>query len=81
MDTQSQKIISQYAQAYEMLYKRAPRELRLLNNGWVSVNGARMRISELEYLTEQLEKEYSSQWQIVDEKRSIVQKLLKWFKQ
>jgi hypothetical protein len=80
MDAQSEKVISHYAEAYQQLYKRTPKDVRILGNGWVSVNGAKMRVSELEYLTIQLKQEYS-QGQIIEQRRNIVNRLLKWFKQ
>ncbi|MCL4246920.1 MAG: hypothetical protein KJ065_02085 [Anaerolineae bacterium] len=67
-----------YAEAYERLYNRPPRDLHALDHEWVIVNGARMRANELEYLTRQLQLEYS---QGVAHRRSIVNRLLKWFKQ
>lgn len=80
MDVHSQQIITHYAQAYQQLYKRSPKELRIMDNGWVNVNGAKMRVSELEYLTQQLQKEYYSMNTTL-ERRSVVNRLLKWFKQ
>lgn len=80
MDAQSEKIISHYAEAYQQLYKRTPKDVRILGNGWVSVNGAKMRVSELEYLTVQLQQEYN-QGQTLEQRRSIVNRLLRWFKQ
>jgi hypothetical protein len=80
MDIQSEKVISHYAEAYQQLYKRTPKDVRILGNGWVSVNGAKMRVSELEYLTIQLQQEYN-QGQTLEQRRSIVNRLLKWFKQ
>ncbi len=67
-----------YAEAYQKLYRRMPKDLRALDNNWVVVNGARMRVSELEYLTKQLQQEYN---QSIAQQRSIVNRLLKWFKQ
>lgn len=78
MDIQSQQIMSSYAEAYQLLYKRQPKELRLLENGWVSVNGARMRATELQFLTDQLHKEYRRD---LMQRRNVVQRLLNWFKQ
>ena len=78
MDSASEKVIWRYSEAYQKLYNRKPKELRPLENGWVIVNGARMRLTELEYLTIQLQREYN---QDNDERRSIVNRLLKWFKQ
>jgi hypothetical protein len=71
-----QQALSHYAQAYQQLYKKSPRDLRMLDNGWVSVNGARMRVTELEFLTQQLRIEYN---QHATSRRSMVQKLIGWF--
>jgi cell division septum initiation protein DivIVA len=67
-----------YAQAYQRLYLRAPRDLRALDHDWVIVNGARMKASELEHLTRQLQLEYQ---QSQAQKKSLVMKLLNFFKQ
>jgi hypothetical protein len=72
-----EKVMTHYADAYQKLYNRPPKDLRALDNEWVIVNGARMRVTELEYLTRQILQEYS---QSVEAKRSIVARLVKWFK-
>jgi hypothetical protein len=76
-DLRSEKIMMHYADAYQKLYNRVPKDLRAVDNEWVIVNGARMRVTELEYLTKQLQSEYH---QILEQKRGIVMRLLKWFK-
>lgn len=76
-ELQSEKIMTSYADAYQRLYNRVPKDLRALDSEWVVVNGARMRVAELEYLTRQLQAEYS---QGMDQKRGIVNRLVKWFK-
>ncbi|HLV34346.1 MAG TPA: hypothetical protein VKY59_04490 [Spirillospora sp.] len=48
----------------------------MLGGDWVIVNGARMRVRELEYLTRQLQYEYSRQHAA---RRSVVQRLIGWF--
>jgi hypothetical protein len=63
--------------AYQKLYNRMPKDVHTLDAEWVVVNGARMRIAELEYLTKQLQQEYA---QGLEQKRNIVVKLMKWFK-
>ncbi len=78
MNVTSEKAMIHYAEAYQKLYRRMPKDLRALDSNWVAVNGARMRVSELEYLTKQLQQEYS---QSLAERRSLVTRLLKWFKQ
>ena len=78
MNVPSEKAMILYAEAYQKLYKRMPKDLRALDNNWVVVNGARMRVSELEYLTKQLQQEYT---QSLDEQRGLVNRLLKWLKQ
>ena len=77
MDTvQSQQALNHYAQAYQQLYKKTPKDLRMLGNGWVSINGARMRTTELEFLTQQLQSEYSQQ---LVSRRNVVSRLIGWF--
>jgi len=73
----SETVIDHYAEAYRNLYNRLPKDLRVLDNEWVIVNGARMRVKELEYLTQQLQQEYK---QGIIEKRSIVTRLVRWLK-
>lgn len=77
MNLSSETVMSHYAEAYQKLYHRVPRDLRALDNDWVIVNGARMRVTELEYLTQQLQLEYR---QGLAQKRSILDRLIKWFK-
>ncbi len=79
MDMQSEKILSHYTNAYQLLYKRTPKDVRILGNGWVSVNGAKMRLTEVEFLTQQLQLEYNQL--VLAEKRGIVKRLLNWLKQ
>lgn len=78
MDLSSEKALMRYSEAYQRLYNRKPKDLRTLEQGWVIVNGARMRVTELEYLTAQLQTEYR---QGLEQRRSIVHRLLKFFKQ
>ena len=73
----SEKAMLHYTEAYHQLYKKQPKDLRALDQEWVIVNGARMRVSELEYLTHQLQQEYR---QGIAEKRGMVNRLLGWFK-
>jgi hypothetical protein len=78
MEINAEKALTGYAEAYRKLYNRQPRDLRAVDNDWVIVNGARMRVIELEFLTRQLQIEYS---QGLEQKKSMVLRLLKWFKQ
>ncbi len=73
---QSQQALNHYANAYQQLYKRTPKDLRMLDNGWVSINGARMRTTELNFLTQQLQMEYRQQHV---SRRSVVSRLIGWF--
>jgi hypothetical protein len=73
----SEKVMTHYAEAYQKLYNRIPKDLRVIDNEWVVVNGARMRVTELEYLTKQLQQEYS---QGLVQKKTLVMKLVKWLK-
>lgn len=77
MSPSSEQVMLHYAEAYEKLYKRMPRDLRALDDDWVVVNGARMRVTELEYLTRQLQQEYR---QGLADRRGIVNRLVKWLK-
>lgn len=70
-------VMYRYAEAYEKLYNRRPRDLRALDDNWVIVNGARMRLTELDHLTKQLQMEYK---QSLSNRRNMVSKLIKWFK-
>jgi hypothetical protein len=74
---QTDRVISHYTSMYQKLYNREPREIRLLDDEWVIVNGARLRVIELISLTERMQQEYE---QTIANKRSVVMKLLKWFK-
>jgi hypothetical protein len=78
MEPTAEQAMILYSNAYMKLYNRRPKDLRALDNGWVIVNGARMRVTELDYLTTQLVREYN---QGLEQKRSIVNRLLNWFKQ
>lgn len=71
------KIVDGYVKAYQKLYRRSPTEVNILDQEWVVVNGARMRVGELEFLTGQLRQEYE---QIADSKRSMVSRLIQWLK-
>lgn len=70
-------VMYRYADAYEKLYNRRPRDLRAVDDNWVIVNGARMRTMELEHLTKQLQLEHK---QTLANRRNMVSKLIKWFK-
>ncbi|MBZ0298606.1 MAG: hypothetical protein K8J31_02645 [Anaerolineae bacterium] len=50
----------------------------MLENDWVYVNGARMRVAELEFLTHQLQLEYSRE---LDARRGVVNRLIGWLDQ
>jgi hypothetical protein len=73
----SEKVVNLYAEAYEKLYNRKPKDMHIIDQEWVIVNGARMRVSELEFLTKQLQQEYA---QGVADKRTMIDRLVKWFR-
>lgn len=73
----SEQAMLGYAEAYRKLYNRPPKDLRALDQQWVIVNGARMHVNELEYLTRQLQQEYK---QGQAHKKTLVTRLLNWFK-
>jgi len=72
-----QTVVEHYTEAYQKLYQRTPRDLQILDHDWIIVNGARMRISELQYLTQQLQQEYK---QGLEQRRGLVKRLVTWFK-
>ncbi len=76
MVTSPEMIVSSYTEAYQKLYNRVPKDLEM-DGEWVVVNGARMKLADLQYLTEQLREEYNKG---VGEKKNVVNRLLKWFK-
>jgi len=78
MQISAEKAMHGYADAYQKLYKRMPRDLRALDSNWVIVNGARIHASELEFLTTRLQQEYAV---VQEQKRGMLNKLIKWFKQ
>lgn len=77
MTLRAETVAVNYTEAYRKLYKRIPKDLRVIDHEWVVVNGARMRVTELEYLTRQLQQEYN---QGLDERRTMVMRLVRWFK-
>ena len=77
MEQAAKRVIINYARAYNQLYNRMPNDLRILNADWVIVNGARMKVTELEYLTKRLQQEYV---QGLEQRRSVVSRLIRWFK-
>jgi hypothetical protein len=78
MEISAERALTGYAEAYHQLYNRTPNDLHAVDNDWVVVNGARMRVNELEYVTRQLQQEYT---QGIAHKKSMVLRLLNWFKQ
>lgn len=69
--------LERYGLVYRKLYHKDPTELRDLGAGWVLVNGARMPVSELQRLTEQMQLEYR---QSVAQKRNVVKRLMVWLR-
>lgn len=73
---ETQQLLSEYTETYQKLYRRNPREVRDLGQGWVLINGARMTTDELMHLTKQLKVEIDK---VRASRRSIVTRLVKWF--
>jgi hypothetical protein len=69
-------IMQNYITVYKKLHNRIPQELRAIDVEWVLVNGARIRLVELEYMTVQMNNEYE---QLRSQKKNLVAKLVKWF--
>lgn len=77
MNLHPEKAVEHYIEAYQKLYRRHPKEPQILDSDWVIVNGARMRVTELEYLTTQLQLEYN---QGKEERRTVLHRLITWLK-
>lgn len=69
--------VKSYNTIYERLYQRPPKGLEIIDDQWVMVNGARMSLSELQFLTDRLQQEYQ---ETIAQKRSLVGRLVHWFK-
>ncbi len=78
MEVNAEQAVLHYTEAYQKLYRRTPKDMRVLDHEWVMVNGARMRVAELEYVTRQLNEEYH---QGLEERRSVISRLIRWLKQ
>lgn len=78
MDVDAEQAIHHYSQAYQKLYKRTPKDMEALDSEWVVINGARMRVMELQYLTNQLEQEYH---QGIEQRRNLIHRIVRWLKQ
>ena len=72
-----EQVLGQYAEVYRKVYHRTPRDMRILDHEWLIVNGSRMRVQELMYLTDQLQLEYT---QTLEKRRTVVNRLIGWFK-
>ncbi|GAB1422474.1 hypothetical protein MASR2M15_27080 [Anaerolineales bacterium] len=70
-------VLKNYVSAYRRLYNRTPHNIETIDHNWVMINGARMRLTDLEYLTEQLEFEYQNSMQT--NRKSVINRLIKWF--
>ena len=75
MNQTATHIITQYKQAYEKLYHRVPQYLYALDENWVIVNGARMRVIDLQYVVHQLNEEFN-QKQV--KRQSVLHRLISW---
>jgi hypothetical protein len=76
MAMEAEHVMQSYVDAYNKLYSRVPQDIRAIDREWVIVNGARMRLTELEYLTQQMQLEYQ---QMRSERKTMISKLIKWF--
>jgi hypothetical protein len=76
MQQDAELVMQRYVEIYRKLHNRTPQDLRALDAEWVVINGARMRVSELEFVITQLQKEYQ---QMMSQKRGLVSRLIKLF--
>lgn len=75
MEISVEQALRGYAEAYQKLYNRQPKDLRAIDNNLVIVNGARIRVEELEFLTRQLQQEYK---QSLPQRKGMISKLIGW---
>jgi len=73
----AEQALTRYTAIYEKVYRRAPRDAKSVPGNWVIVNGAQMRVGDLELLTHQLEEEYRQQ---STQKKTVINKLIGWLK-
>lgn len=66
-----------YADAYYRVHNFMPDDLLALDNEWVFVNGVRIPVAEVAWLTNCLEQEYAIQLQ----RRGVVVRLIEHFEQ
>lgn len=78
MPSNVQHTVKRYYHLYKKLYDREPRGVRVIDSEFVIVNDTQIRISDLEMLTQQLEKEYQATRQ---QQRSVIKRLINWFRQ
>ncbi len=77
METSAERALTQYVAIYEKLYARAPKDVCILSEDWLVVNGAQMRASELVHLSEQMERDYIL---VQARKRGISARLYAWLR-
>jgi hypothetical protein len=66
-----------YADAFYRVHRFMPDDLLALDDDWVFVNGVRIHVSEVNWLTNCLEQEFAMQQQ----KRGVVVRLIEYFEQ
>ncbi len=66
-----------YADAFYRVHRYMPDDLLALDEDWVFVNGVRIHVSEVNWLTNCLEQEFAVQQQ----KRGVVIRLIEYFEQ
>lgn len=77
MQMSTEQALMCYADAYYRVYRQIPDDLCALDDSWGFVNGVRIHVSEVEWLTASLEQEFALQQQ----KRGVVVRLIEWFEQ
>lgn len=77
MELRVEKALTSYVDAYQKLYKRTPKDIQALDHEWVIVNGARIRIDDLNFMTRQLTEEYEKG---LAQRRGMVNRLIHWLR-
>lgn len=76
MSPETHPTVVKYRDLYRKLYNREPKGFRNVDRDFVIVNETKIRISDLEALTAQLEQEYR---QMQKTQRNTLLKLVNWF--
>jgi hypothetical protein len=78
MQISADTAMRRFTSAYVKLFKRMPQDLHAIDGNWIIVNGARFQIVELEFLSAHMELQYKL---VQQQKRGLINRLVRWLKQ